>query len=417
MDKKFRKDVSWNVVSFLVVGVSGILLNVLIGRYYGASLLGAFNINFAVYIFLSQLAVFGIHLSVLKYVSHHEHNDPDLELIVSSALYLVITTSLTVTTLSNFLTPLLGNIFNSELVQKTWVPLSIGLFFFALNKTLLNILNGLRLMHFFAVAQALRYIFALLITISFILLNVDGSHIGFVISLSEIFLSIILLTIVLTTVSLTSPKKCTAWIVAHLTFGKHSIIGGIMSELNTRVDVLVLGVMVNDALVGIYTVALMIFEGFVQIAMILRNNYNPIISKLINNKELTRLADVIKSGRNKFYLVMLGLALTSFIVYPFFVKFFIGPEFISSVKLYIILMTGVILSAGYLPFDMLLSQSGHPKAQSFYKSSVVLGNVLLNFIFIYYFGLVGAAIATCLVFLLSVILLKALAAKYILIRI
>ncbi len=138
MDKKFRKDVSWNVVSFLVVGVSGILLNVLIGRYYGASLLGAFNINFAVYIFLSQLAVFGIHLSVLKYVSHHEHNDPDLELIVSSALYLVITTSLTVTTLSNFLTPLLGNIFNSELVQKTWVPLSIGLFFFALNKFLIQ---------------------------------------------------------------------------------------------------------------------------------------------------------------------------------------------------------------------------------------------------------------------------------------
>src|SRR5690349_7530199 len=60
---QFRVEVIWNLASFVILGLSGVLINILIGYAYDASALGVFNQVFAVYIFFSQLAVGGIHLS------------------------------------------------------------------------------------------------------------------------------------------------------------------------------------------------------------------------------------------------------------------------------------------------------------------------------------------------------------------
>jgi O-antigen/teichoic acid export membrane protein len=69
--EKFRSDVAWNFASLAFLGVSGLGLNVLIGRTFGPADLGIFNQVWAVYIFFSQLAVGGIDLSVLKEVAAH----------------------------------------------------------------------------------------------------------------------------------------------------------------------------------------------------------------------------------------------------------------------------------------------------------------------------------------------------------
>ena len=63
--KKFSADVAWNVGSLAVLGVSGILLNVLIGRCYDEAALGVFNQALAAYIFFSQLAV-GVTMTTIN---------------------------------------------------------------------------------------------------------------------------------------------------------------------------------------------------------------------------------------------------------------------------------------------------------------------------------------------------------------
>ena len=59
---KFSKDVLWNASSLIFLSISGLALNFLIALNYGAEFLGIFNIVFALYIVLSQFAVFGLHL-------------------------------------------------------------------------------------------------------------------------------------------------------------------------------------------------------------------------------------------------------------------------------------------------------------------------------------------------------------------
>lgn len=416
MDNKFKKDVSWNMISFIIIGISGILLNILIGRYYGAQFLGTFNLIFAMYILLSQIAVFGIHLSVLKYISHND-DEEELSIIISSALYLTSFTAIVVTIVSLFLSDFIGFIFSSKLVASSWIYIAIGLFFFAMNKVLLNIFNAKREMKFYALTQALRYILALAIMILFIIYNIDGVKLGLLISISEIILFLILLGKLSKVTYLSSIKASTLWFKKHYKFGHKSLVGGVMTEINTRVDIIVLGVFVSESMVGVYTIALMIFEGFVQLAMVLRNNYNPIISKLFNEKKFNELSSMINKGKNKFYIVMFVLIMISFMIYPYFVKIFLGEDFLASVDIYYILMIGVILSSGYLPFEMLLSQCGFPKQQSIFKSFVVFGNFVLNFILISLYGLIGAAIATALVYVISIFLLKLYSAKYLKIKI
>ena len=40
---KFRRDLYWNYASFTVLGVGGVLINVIVGAHYGAATLGVFN--------------------------------------------------------------------------------------------------------------------------------------------------------------------------------------------------------------------------------------------------------------------------------------------------------------------------------------------------------------------------------------
>ena len=410
MDKKFKNDVSWNMISFVIIGISGIVLNVLIGKFYGTSALGVFNLIFAVYIFFSQLAVFGIHQSTLKYIAH-THDTTEVSFIAYSALALTFGIAMLVTLVSMSLSDVLAYMFSSKEVGNAWVYLGIGLFFFAMNKTLLSIVNALRHMKFFAISQALRYLLAVGILVGFIIFGVSSEKLGLIISISEVILFTFLLVYVLKELGTCSLGKIRPWIKKHLKFGSHSLLGGIMGEINTRVDILVLGVFVTDSQVGIYTIALMIFEGFVQLTVVFRNNFNPIISKMIHEHRLTDLTEMIRKGKKKVYIGLSSLIVVSILGYPLFIDLFLGDAYQPSIMLYYILISGVLLSAGYLPFNMILTQAGKPLQQSLYFSSLVMGNVILNLVLIANFGMIGAAIATASVYILNIFILKFLVHK------
>ena len=61
--------VVWNIAALGFLAAAGIVLNLVVGRTYGPATLGAFNVAFAIYIFLSQIAAFGLQFSALHAVS------------------------------------------------------------------------------------------------------------------------------------------------------------------------------------------------------------------------------------------------------------------------------------------------------------------------------------------------------------
>ena len=74
---KFGQDVLWNMASLGVLAMCGVIMNVIIARWYDSAALGVFNQVYAAYVVFSQFAVAGVHLSALKHVAQHAHQ-PEL---------------------------------------------------------------------------------------------------------------------------------------------------------------------------------------------------------------------------------------------------------------------------------------------------------------------------------------------------
>tara|TARA_B100000965_G_scaffold401957_1_gene426889 strand:- start:279 stop:1556 length:1278 start_codon:yes stop_codon:yes gene_type:complete len=409
--KKFSRDVVWNLFAFGVMGVSGILLNLLIGRFAGADALGVFNQVFALYILASQAAVFGLHYSTLRHVSEHAESPQEWGRIVTSALALVVVVASAVTLVSLLLAPLFGRVFESPGLSVGWKLALPGLWCFALNKVLLSVLNGLRHMRAFAIAQAGRYVIMLSVLGVLLHRKAPGEELAVVLSVAEVALTVLLSLYLLRIWRPAGVSGLRAWMREHVDFGFKSFLSGTMVELNTRVDVLTLGLFLDDKAVGLYSMAAMLAEGFSQLSVVLRNNVNPLIARDVAEGAYERLQGRVKRISRGFALASFVIGGVAVALYPVFLQILGDPAFDPSFPVFAILIGGIVLASGYLPFNMLLLQAGRPGLHTGFMGLVVLTNIVANFALIPAYGILGAAAATGASYVLSVVYLRLLARK------
>ena len=156
LSSKTARDLSWNYVSFLIMGISGILMNAIVAATMGVAALGVFNQIMAVYVLTSQVAVGGVHYSGLKHVAEYADDPEALGRISWSALFVVCLASVFAAICVYLASGTIGRIMDSPDTGEGIALASPGLIFFAINKVLLSILNGLRRMKAFSVGQGLR---------------------------------------------------------------------------------------------------------------------------------------------------------------------------------------------------------------------------------------------------------------------
>ena len=134
------------------------------------------------------------------------------------------------------------------------VVVTPAIFFFSINKVLLlGIINGMGRMRAFSIYQIIRYL-GLIFSLLFIRISLDGSNLPIIFFTSEIFLFIILIVDVTYNYRWIS-LKLYEWSKDHLLFGFKSLLSSFFIEMNTRIDIFMLGIFLSDQLVGIYSVA------------------------------------------------------------------------------------------------------------------------------------------------------------------
>ena len=69
-----RAGVRWSLAGFVVVGISGLLLNLIVNNQYGSTILGQFNVLLAVFIIGGQVGSMGIQTSVLFHTPQRVHS-------------------------------------------------------------------------------------------------------------------------------------------------------------------------------------------------------------------------------------------------------------------------------------------------------------------------------------------------------
>jgi O-antigen/teichoic acid export membrane protein len=407
--RKFTRDVQWNVAGLAVAGVCGVALSYLVGVVYGAAALGVFNLVFAAWIFFSQLAALGVHYSALRQVAS---TDDPTERAAATTSALAATVLLAAGASAFFVAaaPAVAGLMDSPDVGRGMRWAAPGLFLFALNKVLLGSLNGARRMGWYALFQGGRFVLMLAALGVCAALAVDRSVLPVVLTVAEG--GILLGALVPARDLLRRLGAADLWRRAreHLEFGVRGFGSGLLSELNTRVDVLMLGLFTSDAVVGVYSLAAVVAEGLYQLLVVLRTNYTPILARLWARGERAELLRVVRRGRNLTYLAALPAGALAAGGYALIVPAIVGdPALSASVPVFAILVAGIVSCAGYAPFLQLPLAARQPGRYTVLMLFVVAVNVVANAALIPLWGALGAATATAIAFAASALFLVAMA--------
>lgn len=392
---KISADLAWTFGSFAILAVSGILINIIIAWTRDASALGVFNIAYAVYLIGSQIASLGIHYSVLRHAAYHqeqpEENGPMLltAIVLSTLLGVVVSITL------YLLAPYSIYLFDSANVADALGYAAFGLSLFPLNKTLISYANSLRHMKAFSVLQSIRYLTVLGI-VTVVCLSVENFNTATLAFFAAELLTTICCFLYLTKAGLMRHLRfSTHWMKKHLAFGTKGVMAGIFLDLNTRLDVLLLGAMLSEAHVGIYSFAAMLVDGVQHILAIIRVNFNPILVKALRDRDHSLAMRMLTLSKR---YVMAGTALLSAVLivgFLFAVHYVItGKELEQGLASLLILLGGFTLLSAFAPFDGLLMISGHPGYQTAQSATVTVLNVVMCLFLVPMIGIEGAAIAT-----------------------
>ena len=411
MRSKFSQGVLWNVGSLAFLAGGGVLINLIVVRFRGEAALGVFNQVYAVYIVLSQVGVGGLQHSVLKHVSYQQSDRDRCGDITSAALILVFAISVPLSLGAFWLAEPVGNVLSSPAVAEGIRLVAPGLVFFALNKVLINVLNGLQWMRSYAVFRSVRFVLIPLFIVVIASLGLPDSSLALSLTLAEIVLFVGLVIFVYRWVVPLRPiAHMRVRLSEHLSFGLRGILSGMLMELNTRVDVLMLGYFVSDAQVGIFSFAAIMAEGIAQIPTAVRWNVDPIIGGYFASGRTEQIGVVSRRIRRVFYPAMLLIGLVAALAYPLLYDLLAGGVGLTeSWPVFVIITAGVVIGAGYRPFGGLLLQAGRPGLFTLFILVLVLTNVVFNLLLIPVLGIYGAALATMLTFVGEAVLLYGLA--------
>ena len=404
-ERKLRVDLLANLASFVVLGISGIAINLLIGRYYTPDTLGVFNQVFAFYILGAQFGAFGIHFSTLHYVARLQDR-LEQRRCVTTALLLAILIATGIYGFGLAFTPWIGALLESPATGASLTLALPGIAFFTINKILIAVVNGRRQMVAFSVCQALRYLLILGFIVLCVVENRPGIELALAFTVSESLLMCVLLFLVFVGDRPLWDGLTPRWIKVHLGFGSKGFLSGAISELNTRVDILMLGLFLEDQLVGIYSMASMVAEGLAQLSVVVKNVVNPMITQKYAAAELVELSAFLRRIRIQFYGGFFIVGAVAIAAFPLFIEVITGSNSYEGAYLpFCILITSLVLVAGFLPMQMTLIQCGFPGYQTAQRAITVLVNILLNAMLIPLYGITGAAVATGGSYIISIAVL------------
>lgn len=401
--QKLTRDISYTMGSFIVLALSGMVINLVVASTRDAAALGVFNQAYAVYIIASQLATLGLHYSVVRHAALHEHDEATrgrmLFTAAACALALGAFAALAVAAGA----PLLARLFDSVGTGQAVAYSAGGLLLFSLNKVLLAYLNGLRRMKAFSILQALRYLVVMAVVTGIALssLPIEMATLAFLVA--EVVTALGAVVYLFRTGLATHLHFDRAWFGRHLRFGVKGLAAGMFAEFNSRIDVLLIGVFLPDREVGIYSFAAMMVDGVYHVLAMVRLNFNPLLVSSLRDRDFEQAGRLRQQSRRLVLPATLVMAATT-VLALWVLSTFVVPQkgLMEGMVSLLILMSGLTIVSSLVPFDNLLMVSGHPGYQTVQQLITVSANVLVALLLLPTLGIAGAALGTAISYVAGV---------------
>lgn len=406
---RLRRDVVWNLVPVALLAVVGLGMNFMIARWWGADALGAFNLVTPAFFAFAVLGAGGLQFSVLRAIAVDPDDRDRVASIVVGALLPNVLFAACAAVLCVLLARPIGILVKNTDVETGLWWVAPGLFCFAVNKVLFGVVNGLRRMRAFAVYTSLRYVLIAIGVVMAHVWNAPADHLAVIWTFTEGTLLVVLLCELLSTVQLRRARNWFAWTKKHVDYGARGLLSTLAFEVNSKIDVWMLGVALPESLVGIYALASTLFEGAAQLGVVVQNNVNPMIARDLVEGRRDAVEALVKRTRRWFVPTMVGACAISAVLFPYVIPTLVGdPAFRAGTSSFAILMAGLALVTPWLPFNQVLLMASRPGWHTVLVVTMFAISLAGNLVLIPIFGLEGAALSTAIATISSTILLRTL---------
>lgn len=410
---KIKVDSVWNILSYLIIGAAGLSMPLLVAKYYNPKVLGILNISLIILTICSQISGFGIHFSVLKYVAENSKNFKSVKTIMVSSLLLISVLSILFSVIFFLILKPLNTLFPEKNMFYALLCITPAFYFLSVNKLILGYYNAMRKMKVFAVINSIRYLNWILLIIIFINYGISQEYLPIIFFISEAGVFLLNIPLIISVFREFYSNELNFWIKEHFIFGFKAMHGALFVDFNSRVDVLLLNFITNSYTAGIYTLASMVVDGFLQLTIVFRIIVNPLLTKYYYAEKRQDFLLYLKKGKKIFYLLGIPLIIICMTVIPFVSDLFeLKSDYKNAYIPLLLSLTGLLISFGYQPFQMIFIQTGFPLIQTYFWGVILLLNLITSSVLIYLFGIVGAGFASFFIFLLTPIIINIFSKRY-----
>ncbi|WP_194974469.1 lipopolysaccharide biosynthesis protein [Aquiflexum lacus] len=334
---KFTGDTGWLILSqFILIG-SGLLVNLIIGYWYGAEQLGVFNQILGFYLILTTFFSLGINNSIIQKIStQSSKKHPE---IFKSNFFITTVSTILFTGAVLLITWISPAIFSSNELAKGLFIAALSFPFFNWNKNFMAYCTGTRNQKLFANSRSLRWLVILAYILIMSLLRYPSELLYFAFLLAEIslmfFFAFKFHFLFKSALDQFQVKK-------NLDFGLKSFVGEIFSILNDKMDLVILGYLLSKTEIGIYSFLIFFAKSLYVFPGILQQNINPLIGKHWIDKTLDSLQNHLVKLRKINFVAVLCQAVVVLVFYKILTNNF-QQEFQHTTKYLIVAIIGTFI--------------------------------------------------------------------------
>ncbi len=374
--------------------------SVIVTRTLGAQLYGIYVLAVAILSFCEIIALFGLENTVVRFVSQFKAlgDAPRLRGIIFGVAGLVLLLSPAVYTGLFVLSPYLSETFFSKPVLIPVLKIiAISLPFSCISRLTLAALQGIKLIKYKVyVQQFILPITRIFLFTSTVLLGYGLKGLAYSYLLAEFVGAVFSIYYLFRNIpEVTCFKPIVVEIRKIIYFTVPLFFSTFLNRVMERADILIMGYFLPANMLGIYGIAKR-FTPFIILPLYAFNNiFAPIISDLYTKKNMSELKIQFKRVTRWIFITSLPI-FTLLIFYSQTILSIFGPDFVVGYQAMIILCIGQVINAASGSVGFMLIMTGRPLVDTLNSSFLCIINVLLNFLLIPIYGIVGAAFAGAL---------------------
>lgn len=385
----------------------GFITNFILARFYGANIIGQYTLINTYLQLITIITLFGFDNGLIKYISRY-NKDGNSKLIyetIKISFIFSILFSLSASFITFFARDYIASIFNNNLLAQSLIIGSWIIIPMTLNRLLGGIYKGFKKIKFYIIGNE---VYRRTLMLTFLLVFLIFKQTSIIKVISALFISNLLITffyivklnfyklnyksIIFDCLNLNFSSKIRDELFS---YSAMMILISFMNVILARTDRVMLGIFSSTNIVGIYNVAAII-SGLVIFLLTSSNmTFAPIISELYMLKKINLLNDLYTTI-TKWIVIFTTPIFITIIVFPETLLNIFGLEYVEGVSILLLLSLGQFINVLVGANGYLLTMSGHEKAVLFNNFFISVLNIILNYIFIPKFGMVGAAMATAI---------------------